>query len=122
MSPSPVSTTAKAISEASPTSLPDPQTFDLLPQLHSLLSRLVPNPNNPTAASGDLEPQNLPAAATALKNRLQKARHAVEELPDMERTVEEQEAEIELLEAELKKKLDMLAGLREAVAGGVKSQ
>jgi hypothetical protein len=122
MPPSPASTAVKPESRDIPTSLPDPQTFDLLPQLHSLLSRLVPNPSNPTATSGDLEPQNLPAAATALKNRLQKARHAVQELPDMNRTVEEQEAEIQLLETELSKKMEMLARLKKAVAGGMNGQ
>ncbi|KAI9844912.1 MAG: hypothetical protein M1837_005198 [Sclerophora amabilis] len=107
--------------------LPAPSTFDILPPLHTLLSRLLPNsPNNTagntqtgTGSSRDLtgpplEPHQLTTEATALKIRVQKARAAVEALPDVNRTVEEQEAEIRELEGKVEGLRTLLRGLKGA--------
>ncbi|KAF2793727.1 hypothetical protein K505DRAFT_243705 [Melanomma pulvis-pyrius CBS 109.77] len=90
--------------------LPSPATFDILPDLHKLLSRLInvpaqppantPTPNDPLV-DGPLEIQHLATAATALKLKISKARRAVMAMPDMDRTCEDQQEEIEYLEARI---------------------
>jgi hypothetical protein len=112
---------------------PAPQIFDILPPLHALLSRLVSNNPDKTAQqqpngsalggqtlSGEavvgggggggggagvsfLDPKVLLTEASAIKIRVQKARVAVAELPDVDRTVDEQLHEIEELEAKIEK-------------------
>jgi len=59
-----------------------------------------------------LEPQHLATEASAIKIRLQKARAAVQALPDMGRTIEEQEVEIRELEERVRAQREVLAGLR----------
>ncbi|KAI1976898.1 hypothetical protein LOZ53_005258 [Ophidiomyces ophidiicola] len=108
---------------------PAPQTFDILPPLHALLVRLLSTPPNEQQAAAtnpdvstepvilstpgvettmhSLDPRALVTGASAVKIRIQKARSAIEELPDMQRSVEEQEAEIKLLE----KKIARLKGV-----------
>jgi hypothetical protein len=55
----------------------------------------------------------LPGQIYPLKQKLARARAAVEELPDVERTVEEQEVEIQRLEAMVKALRTRLGGLGE---------
>ncbi|KAK7529782.1 RNA polymerase II transcription mediator complex subunit 9-domain-containing protein [Phyllosticta citribraziliensis] len=133
--------------------LPSPATFDLLPQLHILLSRLlIPKPavggsqqqqggtsaaatgTTATAAAGGnahsqqgapaehkdpetqpLEIHQLAAAASALKVRLQRARQACARLGDVDRSVEEQEDEMQELELRVAK---LKAVLEELGVGG----
>lgn len=100
--------------------LPYPATFDVLPDLHKLLSRLIntsaqppahtPTPNEPSG-DGPLEIQHLATAATALKLKISKARRAVMALPDMDRTCEDQQEEIEYLEARIARQKAALQGL-----------
>ncbi|KAI9841680.1 MAG: hypothetical protein M1838_003451 [Thelocarpon superellum] len=98
------------------TTLPPASTFDILPPLHSLLARLVPSPTSPDAP---LEPQHLVTEATALKIRLQKARAAVDSLPDIQRLPEEQAREIGELESRIASQRDVLKELgRRAKEGG----
>ncbi|KAF2758136.1 hypothetical protein EJ05DRAFT_378671 [Pseudovirgaria hyperparasitica] len=110
-----------------PPQLPQPGTFDILPELHALLARLL-LPHSaaaPGTLDGDttndesqpLEIQDLSATATALKVSIQKARHSVKGLPDMERSIEEQEEEIQELEAEVERLRGVLRSV--AVATGV---
>jgi hypothetical protein len=78
---------------------PSPQTFDILPEIYALISRLHLPSNTPTdPSSSSLSPKDLPAAAVPIKLKIQKARAAVQALPDVGRTVEEQEREIRALE------------------------
>jgi hypothetical protein len=126
--------------------LPPPQTFDFLPPLHALLSRLLlpsgglqapaPAPGETTTAAtganplssppvpaeashdenaingtGHLDIQELAAASGSIKVRIQKARAAVKELPDMDRSIKEQEQEIAELESRIEKMRGMLKGL-----------
>ncbi|KAK8156457.1 RNA polymerase II transcription mediator complex subunit 9-domain-containing protein [Phyllosticta citrichinensis] len=137
--------------------LPSPATFDLLPQLHILLSRLlIPKPavggsqqqqggtsttapgTSATAAAGGgnahsqqsqgtapaehkdpetqpLEIHQLAATASALKVRLQRARQACARLGDVDRSVEEQEDEMQELELRVAK---LKAVLNELGVGG----
>ncbi|RHZ44513.1 RNA polymerase II mediator complex middle subunit MED9 [Aspergillus thermomutatus] len=55
---------------------------------------------NPAAGNGlaPLSAKNLPTAASSIKIRIQKAHAVVESLPDIDRSVAEQEGEIEELE------------------------
>ncbi|MCJ1236148.1 hypothetical protein MMC14_004125 [Varicellaria rhodocarpa] len=78
-------------------SLPPPQTFDIIPPLHTLLSRLLPNPLDPNAQPS-LSPKDLATEAAAIKIKIQLARSTVEMLPDVDRTVEEQMEEMRELE------------------------
>jgi hypothetical protein len=105
--------------------LPPPATFDVLPDLHKLLSRLIdtsgqapaqtPTHNGPSE-DGPLEIQHLATAATGLKLKISRARRAVMALPDIDRTCEDQQDEIKYLEARIARQKAALQGLgRQAV-------
>jgi RNA polymerase II transcription mediator complex subunit 9 len=106
---------------AGPPSLPSPSTFDILPALHTLLTRLLTStaqpsdPNHPLStdpeAAKPLEIQHLATEASKLKIRLQKARMAVLGLPDVDRTCEEQQEEIDELEERVARLKGILKGL-----------
>ncbi|EFE41984.1 conserved hypothetical protein [Trichophyton verrucosum HKI 0517] len=123
---------------------PPPQTFDILPPLHALLARLLSNqsssfatgqpgepglsqsteqtPGGGIASLDGLDPKSLLTGASAVKIRIQKARNAVEEMPDIERTIAEQEEEIVMLEkriGRLRGVLDDFRGRSEKLAGGL---
>ncbi|KAH0283771.1 hypothetical protein KCU62_g8754, partial [Aureobasidium sp. EXF-3399] len=116
--------------------LPPPQTFDILPPLHALLSRLEPSlnvytpdtsaalpPNNaphtpvtsasalPTSAPQQLDYKDAAVAAQFLKSRIRKALADLGGLADMHRGVEEQEEEIKSLEDKIQRQKDVLARL-----------
>ncbi len=101
-----------------------PSTFDFIPALHQLLSRLYSVPLPPPSTTREhpshtytdappLEIQGLAPAASVIKVKLQKARVALRALPDMERSVEDQEEEIEALEQNLAKLRTLRRSLRE---------
>ena len=82
----------------------------MLPDLHKLLKRLLdtaaqPPVATPTpaqlAADGPLEIQHVATAANDIRLKIQKARRAVLVLPDIDRTCEDQEDEIEELETRI---------------------
>lgn len=102
---------------------PSPQAFDIVPPLHALLVLLsasqagnqptsqqqglpgeANDPTNPAGAAagtpslGPVDPKSLLTGASTVKIRIQKAKNAVDELPDINRTVAEQEEEIAHLE------------------------
>ncbi|KAF1839721.1 hypothetical protein BDW02DRAFT_7863 [Decorospora gaudefroyi] len=93
---------------ASPShALPAPSTFDLVPDIHKLLKRILETPSQPPAATptpgqlsteGPLEIQHVVTAANDIRLKIQKARRAVMALPDIDRTCEDQDDEIEHLE------------------------
>lgn len=60
-------------------------------------------------APSPLDVKDLPTAASSIKIRIQKARSVVDGLPDVHRSVEEQEQEIEELE-------ERIAKLKEAIS------
>lgn len=69
-----------------------------------------------------LDPKSLLTGASAVKIRIQKARNAVEEMPDIERTIAEQEEEIAMLEKRIRRLrgvLDDFRGRSEKLAGGL---
>ncbi|KAI5204205.1 hypothetical protein E4T39_03781 [Aureobasidium subglaciale] len=136
----PTTTTTAPPLSATPTHLqpplPPPQTFDILPPLHALLSRLEPSLNVytpdtstalppgtsahtpiasasalPSSAPQQLEYKDAAVAAQFLKSRIRKALAELGGLADMQRGVEEQEEEIRGLEEKIKRQRDVLARL-----------
>ncbi|KAL9033114.1 MAG: hypothetical protein Q9214_007662, partial [Letrouitia sp. 1 TL-2023] len=70
-------------------------------------------PSQTPPDSTHLATKDLATAVSAIRLRLEKAKKAVADLPDVERTVEEQEEEIAELEAEVAR----LQGCLRAIAG-----
>lgn len=116
--------------------LPPPDTFDFLPPLYALLRRLqqpsgIEAPSGPpdgsgaalpegspqqlervaSGGSGKLELHDLGSAASAIRLKIQKARQVVADMPDVERTVEDQEEEIAELETRVERQKAMLRKL-----------
>jgi len=124
--------TSPSISTPQPPSLPEtlsPDSIDTLPVLSALLVRLQ-NPSSiaagstagsPPAASpsqlasgtGPLTIKDIPTATDELKHKIQKARVQVKDLPDLDRTVAEQESEIRELEEKIRKQREVLENLRD---------
>lgn len=112
------SATPALVPQPSATPLPPPATFDFLPDLHRLLSRLLAvstqgppptsTPGLPADDDGPLELKNLAGEAQKLRNKIQRAQRAVMALPDIDRTIEDQEDEIKDLE-------ERIAGLKSAL-------
>ncbi|KAK3348295.1 RNA polymerase II transcription mediator complex subunit 9-domain-containing protein [Neurospora tetraspora] len=75
----------------------------------------IPSTSNPnsTAASTSFTAKDLPQATDNLKHKLQRARQAVLTLPDIGRTIAQQEVEIKELEERKRKQIAMLARIRE---------
>ena len=111
--------------------LPDalnPDSIDTLPVLAEILSRLQNlSPEGTTgvtpsatpshsqgllSSSGVISTKDLPTATDGLKHKLQKARGQVRELPDIQRSVKDQEEEIGRLEERIRKQKEVLEGLR----------
>ncbi|KAF1973435.1 hypothetical protein BU23DRAFT_426709, partial [Bimuria novae-zelandiae CBS 107.79] len=118
--PTGTATPAQAPQPAVP-ALPPPSTFDIQPDLHRILSRLISTSAQPpgaaptpgqSSADGPLDIQQVTTAATEVKLKLQKARKTVMAMLDIDRSIEDQQDEIEFLEtriAKLKAALQELA-------------
>ncbi|PVH88053.1 hypothetical protein DL98DRAFT_509558 [Cadophora sp. DSE1049] len=117
---------------ASLMNLPDglsPDSIDTLPVLSQILARLqtpsstsgastagsppAASPSQITSGTGLLSIKDIPTATDGIKHKLQKARVLVKELPDMERSVKEQEEEMMELEERIRKQREILGQLRE---------
>lgn len=114
-------------------SLPPPQTFDILPALHEILARIdhKPPPAHDNFSHDDsknkdipalydqppLEPKDLPTEILQIKSKIRKALRLLEMLPDMERSVEEQEVEIRELEGRIKRQREMIGRVGERAQG-----
>lgn len=132
-----------------PDAFPPPETFDFLPLLHVLLRRISVHSGAPfpggtgggegaEAASGadvdssdkglwdlktHLDIKNLGPAVSHVKVRLQRARVAVRAMPDIERSIEEQEEEIRELERMIERQRGVLRGLGQGeTVGGDKME
>lgn len=62
---------------------------------------------------GPLSTKDIPAATDPLRNKIQRARAAVHTLPDIRRSIPEQEAEIAALEAKMAQQRAVLLQLKE---------
>ncbi|CAL3971780.1 hypothetical protein PZA11_005068 [Diplocarpon coronariae] len=105
-----------------------PDSIDTLTILSSILARLqtpsgtsnltASTAGSPPAATpaqlsteGPLTTKDIPAATDGLKHNLQKARVLVKDLPDVERSIKEQEAEIRGLEEKIRAQKGILEQL-----------
>ena len=74
-------------------------------------------PSGPGAASasgsGPITLKEFPAATDPIKHKLQRARRTIKELPDMGRTIEEQDEEVRELQARLASQLAMLEKIKQ---------
>jgi hypothetical protein len=68
---------------------------------------------------GHLDIQQLGPEANGIKVRIQKARAAVKALPDVGKSLQEQEEDIKLLEVRIAKMKEMLGGLGKLPDGDV---
>lgn len=102
--------------------MPPAETFDILPSLHELINRLIPPVPGAPATPGTkpdypaqqpLEIHQLAGEVSSVRARIRRARRVVESLPDSDRTVEEQEAEMAALRERIGKQKAVLAGLKE---------
>lgn len=108
--------------------MPPPQLFDILPPLHEILARIDHgSPANDSSIQQEdrsgtdlgasynglrpLEPKDLPTAILPLKAQLRRGLKELEKLPDMDRSVQEQEEEIAELQERLKRQREMLTRL-----------
>jgi hypothetical protein len=101
--------------------LPSPAMFDILPPLHELLSRLLAADTDPLLMMPVTSPvykgqqplsmHHLAGEISAIRNRIRKARASVEELPDMDRSIDEQQQEISLLQDKIAKQSVILSGM-----------
>lgn len=104
--------------------LPPPQLFHILPALHEILARI----DHASAAPGiltdsdndlgtaytslqPLDPKDLSGAIAPLKSQIRKGLRELEKLPDMDRSVLEQEEEIAELETKIYEQRTVLSGL-----------
>ncbi|KAI4253250.1 MAG: hypothetical protein L6R42_007661 [Xanthoria sp. 1 TBL-2021] len=93
-----------------PATLPPPSTFDIIPPLHTTLSRLLlsdstTSPTSPSSSGnqGPLSPKDLAAAVSEVRARITRARSIIAGMQDSDRTIEDQKEEIEELKAVLAK-------------------
>ncbi|KAK1829402.1 RNA polymerase II transcription mediator complex subunit 9-domain-containing protein [Podospora conica] len=127
---------------APPITLPDgltPDSIDTLTELTNLLTKLraaqatagaagaatqgaapgsvtgttpLPSGSGSGSSTAHLQVKELPAATDSLKHKLQRARAAARQLPDISRTIAQQQAEIEELEARRRTQLRELARIK----------
>ncbi|CZT18608.1 uncharacterized protein RCC_04452 [Ramularia collo-cygni] len=134
----PIKTTTNTNNTSNLPSMPPAHTFDILPALHELLARveqgpaatdLFPTLDDSTSESDigshyppdtlvPLAPKDLPEEVLkSIKPRIRAAVRAVEALPDVDRTIEEQEEEIRMLEEKVRKQRGMLRDLGQLAEG-----
>ncbi|KAF1956476.1 hypothetical protein CC80DRAFT_525343 [Byssothecium circinans] len=104
--------------------MPPPAVFDFIPDLYRILNRLiivagqpptVPSTPGQPPTDPPLEIDEVTAATAEVKLKIQRASRLVLELPDIDRTCEDQEEEIAYLEARIAKLKDSLRRLGEPV-------
>ena len=108
-------------SDQADTPIQTPQIFDLIAPLHEVLNRLLTQPPgltsnaHPVSFPGQqqLEIQHLSneVGVDAVKNKIKKVRAVLETLPDMDRSVEEQQVEIDDLVRKIKAQQDMMRSI-----------
>ncbi|KAJ6259744.1 hypothetical protein Dda_5384 [Drechslerella dactyloides] len=117
----PTAEAATTVAAPGPPSFPPPETFDFVPNTHDLLLRLLPpSAQLPpgTAATGlaSLEPKDVDAEASRIRIKIQKARAILGDLPDVSRTIEQQQEEMKALEAKIAQQREVLGRIRQLQA------
>jgi hypothetical protein len=127
--------TASGSDQQNTLSLPPPHTFEILPPLHELLARVdahqnqIPGidhtgdlttledaPGDLGSAYAELEPLNpkdLPTAALEIKGRIRNALREIGMLPDIDRSIEQQEQDIADMQEKIEKQKAVLQQLAE---------
>lgn len=101
-----------------------PDSIDVCSELATILSRIhypqatvtagaESNTNNNSSSQPPLSTKDLPGALDTLKRKVQQARAAVHTLPDIDRTVAEQEAEMRAMQERIEKQQAALRQLKE---------
>ncbi|KAJ4388086.1 hypothetical protein N0V93_008691 [Gnomoniopsis smithogilvyi] len=102
---------------ASPHQLPaglSPDSIDVVSEAATIFARVQYTPSADTADSANkIAPRDMPTATDPLKHKLQNARAALHTLPDITRTIPEQEAEIKLVQAKIERQRAALQKLKE---------
>lgn len=83
---------------AAPTSLPA-NSFDFLPDLHALLQRVF---------NDELDPKDVAHESSRIRLKMERARVMVSELPDVDRSLEEQKKEIRELEEKIERQRSIM--------------
>ncbi|KAI5467068.1 RNA polymerase II transcription mediator complex subunit 9-domain-containing protein [Mariannaea sp. PMI_226] len=110
-----------------------PDTLDALSELSLVLAKVragiqsssgittEPAPGDGVGAPGGptLTFKEVPGATDGLKHKLQRARAQVRALPDMDRTIADQNEEIADLEARIQRQRELLQRLRDEASGRV---
>jgi len=125
-SATPGATPAPAIQQAISLESISPNLFDIVPPTERLLSRILLPSGDPTTDTSSL-PENkrpldishLDAAANPIRVKFTKLRSQLPQLPDMDRTVEEQQEEIDELELRITKQKAMLGNIKAIMAKDV---
>ncbi|RKF81757.1 putative microtubule-associated protein [Golovinomyces cichoracearum] len=114
-----------------------PNSLDTIPVISSLLCRLqnstsfnsnstsgfqTASPSQHTAGTGPLSFKDIPPATDGLKHQLLKALSQIKQLPDMDRTIEEQEVEIKELEEKICRQRKVISELRQLGLTGKKKE
>ncbi|KAF5668192.1 mediator subunit Med9 [Fusarium heterosporum] len=108
-----------------------PDTLDALSELSLVLARVragiqssagittepAPGTTGPSASGPTLSFKDVPGATDGLKHKLQRARAHARELPDMDRSIAEQDSEIRELEDRIEKQRALLQRLRDEATG-----
>lgn len=102
---------------ASPHQLPaglSPDSIDVVSEAATIFTRVqyATSADAPDIAN-KIAPRDLPAATDPLKHKLQNARAALHTLPDITRTIPEQEAEIKLVQAKIERQRAALQKLKD---------
>ncbi|KAF3926455.1 hypothetical protein AA313_de0206872 [Arthrobotrys entomopaga] len=117
----PITPSSSSLSAPSLPSFPPPETFDFIPNTHDLLLRLLP-PNAAAATAHSpptqvnhppLEPKDVDAEASRIRIKIQKARTILNDLPDISRSIEQQEEEVKALEEKITRQREVLGRIRE---------
>ena len=87
--------------------LPPPQTFDFIPQIHALVARLLLDPADKNA----LMAKDLVGEITVVKRQIAHAKGVLQGLPDIGRSIGEQEKEIEKAKARVERLRGLIAAL-----------
>ncbi|KAK6363022.1 hypothetical protein TWF730_000471 [Orbilia blumenaviensis] len=103
-----------------PPTFPAPETFDFIPHTYDLLVRLLPqnsstSPHNQTNLP-PIEPKDVDSECSRIRIKIQKARAVLNDLPDITRSIEQQEAEMKALEEKIRRQREVLGRIRELKA------
>ncbi|KAK6509257.1 hypothetical protein TWF481_004015 [Arthrobotrys musiformis] len=118
-----------ALAGPHPPTFPPPETFDFIPQTYDLLVRLLPQNSSSSSATtttttsphaqtnlAPIEPKDVDAEASRIRLKIGKARSILNDLPDITRSIQQQQEEVKALEEKIRKQREVLGRIRELKA------